>query len=289
MVDQLITLLLSASLAPEEKAHRKWHCGCRLPRRAHAVCSRHDRLQLPSCLRAGAGWEPLYRAHNVQGANHPPVVLVSQAEGITHYPLMAVSSQLSFKLLRRSQSPSEIGANNVWQLFVLCQQVSVTAREDVPPFGPSLPNPAVFRKVRDRQHRDKYRLEFWHTCQHFYFVSPIFQGCLQAPSCFVVSLRTVRNWQGTQTLLWMVVIHRSVSCLWKTTSTHNPHITYNFNPVRQSTWQPITRFKGRESGCLEAEGPVNLTSCCLGLTNYLHLHFLKVFTNNARLCFEASG
>ena len=39
-------------------------------------------------------------------------------------------------------------ANNVFLLFVLCQQVSVTAREDVPPFGPPLPNPAVFRKVR---------------------------------------------------------------------------------------------------------------------------------------------
>lgn len=52
----------------------------------------------------------------------------------------------SFKL----QCPSEIGANNI-----LYQQVSVTAREDVPPFGPPLPNPAVFRKVRDRQHRDE--------------------------------------------------------------------------------------------------------------------------------------
>lgn len=28
-------------------------------------------------------------------------------------------------------------------------QVSVTAREDVPPFGPPLPHPAMFRKVRD--------------------------------------------------------------------------------------------------------------------------------------------
>ena len=28
-------------------------------------------------------------------------------------------------------------------------QVSVTAREDVPSFGPPLPNPAVFRKVRE--------------------------------------------------------------------------------------------------------------------------------------------
>ena len=30
-------------------------------------------------------------------------------------------------------------------------QVSVTAREDVPSFGPPLPNPAVFRKVSEQQ------------------------------------------------------------------------------------------------------------------------------------------
>jgi hypothetical protein len=29
--------------------------------------------------------------------------------------------------------------------------VSVTAREDVPPFGPPLPNPAVFKKVSKRE------------------------------------------------------------------------------------------------------------------------------------------
>lgn len=32
----------------------------------------------------------------------------------------------------------------------LCSQVSVTARDDVPFFGPALPNPAVFKKVRER-------------------------------------------------------------------------------------------------------------------------------------------
>ena len=37
----------------------------------------------------------------------------------------------------------------VWAQSVSSQQVSVTAREDVPPFGPPLPNPAVFRKVRE--------------------------------------------------------------------------------------------------------------------------------------------
>lgn len=68
-VNQLMNLFPSVSLAPEEKAHRKWHRGHSLPGRSHTVCSRHDRLQLPTCLRAGTGWEPLYRAHNIQGTN----------------------------------------------------------------------------------------------------------------------------------------------------------------------------------------------------------------------------
>ena len=33
------------------------------------------------------------------------------------------------------------------KLYLILFQVSVTAREDVPHFGPKLPNPAVFKKV----------------------------------------------------------------------------------------------------------------------------------------------
>lgn len=61
-----------------------------------------------------------------------------------------VSLWLCFILPAWNASPPETHARNMWLLFALYQQVSVTAREDVPPFGPPLPNPAVFRKVRDR-------------------------------------------------------------------------------------------------------------------------------------------
>lgn len=60
-------LLIKSSLAPKEKTHWKRHCGCSLPGRAHAIRSRHDRIQLPALLCSCAGWEPLYRPHHLQG------------------------------------------------------------------------------------------------------------------------------------------------------------------------------------------------------------------------------
>lgn len=132
-------------------------------------------------------------------------------------------------------SPPEIHSNKVWQLFVLCQQVSVTAREDVPPFGPPLPNPAVFRKVRDRQNGEKYRRldlwipSSWRSCQHFSQLYLIFQRHLPAPSCFVVSPRNFCTLQGTQTLLWII---RSQICKLSMKDDLHTHTTQyiHFNP-----------------------------------------------------------
>lgn len=202
-----------ASLAPEEKAHRKWHCGCSLPRRCHSVCSRHDCLQLPSCLCAGASWESLYRGNNIQGTNPasaskshrlsvwiPPVVLVRQIQGITHYFLMTPLN---------SSAPNNI----------LCQQVSVTAREDVPPFGPPLPNPAVFRKVRDRQHRDECHWIWSSFCPDSIFTLCLLYFKAISKHLSVLLFLSERHFTGNNG-------HTQISKFSMKAYVHNPHITY---------------------------------------------------------------
>lgn len=73
--------------------------------------------------------------------------------GITHHlrsqHALKLLFRLCFLLETRARLKYTLWHTQVWLLFALCQQVSVAAREDVPPFGPPLPNPAVFRKVRD--------------------------------------------------------------------------------------------------------------------------------------------
>lgn len=48
-----------------------------------------------------------------------------------------------------------------WSEVSIGSQVSVTAREDVPPFGPPLPNPAVFKKVIQKMASVKCWRRWW--------------------------------------------------------------------------------------------------------------------------------
>lgn len=63
----LPTKRFASRSAPEEAAHWQRHRGDYLPRREHAVCPGHDRLQLLARLHRGAGGEPRGREHHVQG------------------------------------------------------------------------------------------------------------------------------------------------------------------------------------------------------------------------------
>lgn len=72
-------------LAPEEEAHWQRHRGNYLPRREHAFCPRHDRLQLLARLHCRAGGKPRGRQHDIQGEGnrdlHMPIFAsVSHAE-----------------------------------------------------------------------------------------------------------------------------------------------------------------------------------------------------------------
>ena len=142
------------SSAPEEKAHRKWHRGRSLPGRVHTLCPGHDCLQLPACVCAGAGWEPVYRAHNIQGTNQK-----WGNDRISAARRCVVTVKSNFDRVSGGKNNMwsslcfifrEVNQTNTVRLIYWCAQVSVTAREDVPPFGPPLPNPAVFKKVRGR-------------------------------------------------------------------------------------------------------------------------------------------
>ncbi|KAM7397424.1 hypothetical protein PAMA_005630 [Pampus argenteus] len=65
------------------------------------------------------------------------VALVFQEEATPFVPDMIASNFLHAFILVQVEEPC---SDNT------CYKVSVTAREDVPPFGPPLPNPAVFKK-----------------------------------------------------------------------------------------------------------------------------------------------
>lgn len=43
----------------------------------------------------------------------------------------------------------QLSINQPGSIFLFSSQVSVTAREDVPPFGPVLPDPPIFTEVRN--------------------------------------------------------------------------------------------------------------------------------------------
>lgn len=51
----------------EEEAHRKWHCSHRVPRRKHALCTRHDCLQLSPRLHCGPSCQPVLEWCSLQG------------------------------------------------------------------------------------------------------------------------------------------------------------------------------------------------------------------------------
>lgn len=64
----------------------------------------------------------------------------------THVPAMSSTRWIFFVLFRNFHFPFLF---NNWHIFILYIffKVSVTARDDVPFFGPALPNPAIFKKV----------------------------------------------------------------------------------------------------------------------------------------------
>lgn len=53
--------------ATEEEAHRQRHCSHRVPGGKHTICTRHDPVQLPTCVYCGAGGECLHRQCHLQG------------------------------------------------------------------------------------------------------------------------------------------------------------------------------------------------------------------------------
>lgn len=73
-------------------------------------------------------------------------------------------------------------------------QVSVTAREDVPPFGPPLPNPAVFRKVRCLQ-----KLLLWNFP---FFVAACHIPGFRLQKCWMRSLGCTMN-RGNKCVFWL--------------------------------------------------------------------------------------
>lgn len=80
-------------VAPEEEAHWQRHRGNYLPRREHAVCPRHDRLQLLARLHRGAGGEPRGGKHGIQGggsSQEPGSAPAAQAEVRRWLPSRAV-------------------------------------------------------------------------------------------------------------------------------------------------------------------------------------------------------
>lgn len=129
---QVLTLFNRFS-ASAETSHRKWHSVAGVSRRGHTFCPRHDRLQLPARLHPGAGGGALLWQHHLQGTTKSEVVSLS----VSH---VLQQSRMSFlNLIIILMTVDNVGID--WQ-------VSVTAREDVPPFGPPLPSPSVFKKVR---------------------------------------------------------------------------------------------------------------------------------------------
>lgn len=57
--------------AAEEAAHRKWYCSSGVPGRGHAVCPRHDCLQLLTRLHPRASGRTLFKQHQLQGISTP--------------------------------------------------------------------------------------------------------------------------------------------------------------------------------------------------------------------------
>lgn len=57
--------------AAEEAPHRKWYCSSGVPGRRHAVCPRHDCLQLLTRLHPRASGRTLLRQHQLQGMSTP--------------------------------------------------------------------------------------------------------------------------------------------------------------------------------------------------------------------------
>lgn len=57
--------------AAEEAPHRKWYCSSGVPGRRHAVCPRHDCLQLLTRLHPRASGRTLLRQHQLQGICMP--------------------------------------------------------------------------------------------------------------------------------------------------------------------------------------------------------------------------
>jgi len=106
----------------EKKAHREWHRSRCVPRKKYSLCARHDCIKLSSRLHCGPSGQPLLWQCSLQGNPFPLLLIFSCRYSV-----------VSFR--------------NSYTLFHLTSQVSVTARDDVPFFGPALPNPAVFKKV----------------------------------------------------------------------------------------------------------------------------------------------
>lgn len=133
--------------AAEEETHRQRHRCHRVPGGEHALRARHDPVQLPARVRGGAGGERVHRQRHLQGWLWEPTILYPQ-----HLTVLTFKGWDNLWVFFNIHQPEVNCCMSVVYQTVLPLQVSVTARDDVPFFGPALPDPAIFKKVSSQSH-----------------------------------------------------------------------------------------------------------------------------------------
>lgn len=100
-------LLLGCYVAvAEKKAHRKWHCRHRFPRRKYSLCTRHDRLQLSPRLHCSPSGQPLLRQCSLQGNPLPLIYDVFSWKHLLHFIFIFLSRcQLQHGMMYLSLAP----------------------------------------------------------------------------------------------------------------------------------------------------------------------------------------
>jgi len=157
--------------AAEEEAHRQRHCSHRVPGGKHTLCTRYDPVQLPACICGGAGGKCMHRQCHLQGW------FQSQ--------LMFYRDLLNPKILSHIINLYDFFfffANLSCFPIPFLFQVSVTARDDVPFFGPALPDPAIFKKViRHKSTWAQFRFTSRHHMPSFTLPHPFWNCLHQGP------------------------------------------------------------------------------------------------------------
>lgn len=134
-----LVLFICRRSAAEEEAHRQRHCSHRVPGGEHTLRTRHDPVQLPACVCGGAGGECLHWQCHLQGWFWGLAALYQSHQ---KWPV-----KLSLDALCNIAEHYLVSHLSLTMPTHHLPQVSVTARDDVPFFGPALPDPAIFKKV----------------------------------------------------------------------------------------------------------------------------------------------